>query len=129
VTNASRIAFLRWTSYALYSAALALLCLAPSEALPETPYIFPHADKLAHVLAFGAHAFLFLRATRSRSRAVLILAFLVTIGYSTVLEFLQPRLWTQTRSFDVMDILANALGAMLACRLTSHRASAKLLAD
>ena len=111
----------------IYSVVLALLCLAPSDAFVDAPRLFPHADKLGHAIAFGGHASLFLRTRRTAtSMRAILTAIVITTTYGGLLECLQPLLWTRTRTFSTGDIVADGIGAVLACCLTSYMASVKL---
>ena len=66
-------------------------------------------DKLAHATAYGGLSFWFGMIHASRRRQLAIAVALVAMG--VILEFLQ-RL-TDYRSFEVADMLANAIGAAL----------------
>ena len=67
-----------------------------------------HADKLEHMVAYGALSFWFcqLHAAR-RTRLAFVIGF---IAMGIALEFLQGAL--AYRTFDVYDMLANAIGAI-----------------
>jgi VanZ family protein len=94
--------------WALAWLVVALLLLLPLPvAAPE------RSDLVAHFLLFGTLAF----GAVSFSRRVgeLALLALVTIGGSLVLEFAQKLV--PSRTFDLTDAAANALGAGVGCAL------------
>jgi len=66
-------------------------------------------DKLEHFAAYGLLTFLFCQIyAREKTRIVYALAF---VAMGIALEFLQGM--TPTRTFDVMDMLANTIGVGL----------------
>jgi len=79
---------------------------------PSAPSARGGNDKLAHLLAYAAIAFLLvLSARRSPNRFLHVLTVLgVTIVYGIVIEFVQQ---FTGREFDVVDMAANALGAVI----------------
>ncbi len=70
-------------------------------------------DKLAHATAYGGLSFWFGMIHASRRRQLAIAVALVAMGM--VLEFLQGL--TDYRTFEVADMIANAIGAALGCGL------------
>ena len=92
---------------AIVLAAITLLSLSPS-----SPSALGGQDKIAHLLAYAAVAFLLvLSARRSPNRLTRVLTLLgITILYGVVIEFVQE---FTAREFDVLDMAANALGAVI----------------
>jgi len=88
-------------------AAITLLSLSPSA--PSAP---GGNDKLAHLLAYAAIAFLLvLSARRSPNRVTrLLFSLTATTLYGVAIEFVQQ---FTGREFDVMDMAANAIGALI----------------
>jgi len=86
---------------------ITLLSLSPSA--PSTP---GGQDKVAHLLAYAALAFLLVLSTRrSPNRVARVLSYLaVTICYGIVVEIVQQ---FTGRELDVADMAANALGAVI----------------
>jgi VanZ family protein len=80
---------------------VAAATLTPSENMPSAP----GGDKLHHFLAFGAVAF---PMSFSRPRAA-IWVVLTVAAYGAIIEVIQPHVG---RHGDVMDALANAVGAV-----------------
>ncbi|SDD63074.1 hypothetical protein [Aquimonas voraii] len=106
---ARRHAWLRplWiTGLALYLALIALLSLLPPPELPLDPGRY---DKLWHALGYALAGFACVPLCR-RARTLLV-AGIGLAGFGLALEFLQGA--GGVRSFDLMDALANGLGAGL----------------
>lgn len=102
----------------LLAAAIVWLSLTDS---PPEPGI-AHADKIGHFLAYGALMFWFaLLYRRPPARAAYAALW---IGVGIVLEFAQDA--TGTRSFELADMAANALGVLAgaAAALSLPRAAA-----
>jgi len=80
----------------------------------------PYGDKMGHVLLFGALALLLNFATKARQVAVgpvrLYLGVVLTLGFALLEEGSQ--LLFPSRSFELLDILADLLGVALATLLT-----------
>ena len=81
---------------------IAVLSLAPSEALPDTSI----SDKMAHFLAYGILSLMGLNACTGKAGRWWIVFGLVLYGIS--LEALQTLV--PDRSFSIGDIFANTLG-------------------
>jgi len=82
-------------------------------------YLFAHQDKLGHFLAYLVLAWLAARAFAvfsSRRFFLLLVAFLYAGFIGTLLEFLQPLL-TSTRHGELLDLVANLVGALCGCAL------------
>lgn len=81
----------------------------------------PYGDKIGHVLLFGALALLLNFATKARQVALgpvrLYLGVVLTLGFALLEEGSQ--LLFPSRSFELLDILADLLGVALATVLTS----------
>ena len=78
--------------------------------------IVPHSDKVLHAAAYGLFAVLLARAVRGSSRVpdawVAALAFVAATLWGGIEECLQMAV--PTRSCELADALANAVGAALA---------------
>ena len=101
---------LRWMSALVYAGALTALLVRP---LPEVPLpLFPHADKLAHFVAFGLLATFGLRAMTAPRLArpprwAFVSVVVISIAYAVLMEFVQERVG---RDFSIPDMVAGALG-------------------
>ncbi len=81
---------------------------------------FPHFDKVAHFLVYGALALLIFRGfsgTFGSNKFLLaaIITVVVTVGYGMSDEFHQS--YVPTRNSDINDIAADGIGAMTAVTL------------
>jgi len=86
---------------------------------PGRLYFFAHQDKLGHFLAYLVLAWLAARAFSaysSRRSFLLLFAFLYAGFTGATLEVLQPLL-TSTRQRELLDLVANLLGALSGCAL------------
>lgn len=76
---------------------------------PPEPLSFHNVDKFEHAFAYGSLALWFCQiylSARSHMIAVVLL-----IGMGIGLEFMQK--WTGYRHFDLWDMVANSIGALL----------------
>lgn len=91
----------------------------PSNKLPDVEVSF--ADKIFHSITYLVLTFLwfysfFYRFKIERMKA-LIYASVIAVAFGIIIEVLQEIL-TETRSADLLDVLANSLGVfMAACSL------------
>jgi len=88
-----------------WAAAIVWLSLTPSP--PEVD--IAHSDKLGHLLAYGLLMFWFAQLYRRTKSRLAYAAGFVAMGVG--LEFLQGHLGTRTS--EVLDVYANALGVLL----------------
>jgi len=77
---------------------------------PQPPHVdFEQSDKVGHFLAYGGVLFWFCLVYRSpRTRLVYAIGF---IAMGIGIEYIQR--WTGYRSFEVYDMVADALGVLL----------------
>lgn len=91
--------------------------LMSSFSSPEGSDPFPHFDKLAHFIVYGAFSLLIFRGF-SRTIGgnnfflIAVLTIIVTVAYGVSDEFHQS--FVPTRDSDVKDIAADSIGAMAA---------------
>jgi len=89
------------------------LLVIPGDALPKTNLVsIPYFDKLVHIGLFAILCALWLKTRKNRGTTFDAIVVLGTIAYGVAMEFVQ-RDFVENRSFDVVDILADALGALL----------------
>jgi VanZ family protein len=86
------------------------LCLKENSGSEQ---LLPHFDKFCHFFIYFILTSFFINLFKSKYR-YLCLAVSVSIGVH--IEFLQ-KFYTETRSFEIMDMAANTLGACLALAL------------
>jgi len=106
---------------------LLVLCLVPKGVVPGgevSPRRIPHLDKVAHFSMFAGFALLWFRAggasTRVRATRVLGAAFALAVAT----ELLQG-LPAVSRDPDVLDALADAVGAVVGVAGSAWRESAR----
>ncbi len=91
--------FLNW-------ALLLFLTLSPSSL---GPIGIQHADKLFHIIGFGAFAFFFVLAfPRLKLRWIILLSFCMGIGVEAAQSFIPYR------SFSIADMVADLTGILIA---------------
>lgn len=86
-------------------------CLYPGRELPKVDV--PFFDKWTHFVLFGVFSFLWLWAWIPASISKLIRACLLGILLGVVIEGLQEILVFLGRSAELMDAIADAVGALL----------------
>jgi VanZ family protein len=106
--------------------ALSLLPARLFKPLARAPQ-FPGTDKLIHALLYAVLALTFFRALTSAARCRWQAAAAVTAAatlYGLTMEFGQ-RYLTNSRSFDILDAVANAAGALVCsiavCAYNRHK--------
>ena len=119
---------LRWLSFGLYSALVALLSLGPDSSM-RTPRI-PHADKLAHFGMYILMAVLLRRAMNRgiRARRAIMAVTLICGGYGLLMEYGQLMLTMAGRTCEWQDAIANTAGAVVGAFLFGRRRHARLTA-
>jgi VanZ family protein len=98
---------------------MACLSLVPASTIPSA---LPAWDKFNHFAGYAVLAWLLLwtiKAWHALSLPLLAGAWIACNGYGLLLEILQG-LMTSGRQFEGGDLLANALGALMACVLFRH---------
>ena len=96
---------------------LAIICYAlfiPAGDLPIKPFIkIPHFDKMVHFGLFFVFCLLLLRPLKRLQFRYYLLAPLISIFLSAVLEISQHVI-SNSRSSDIKDFIANSLGVLAA---------------
>ena len=109
-------------SAALWAVLSAGLLLTPGRGLPPTISV---SDKAAHFALFLVQAWLLLMALQThRARRPLLWAAVATVAYAGLLELAQ--LWAPGRSWELMDLVAGAAGALAAVVIGLWRRRASL---
>jgi VanZ family protein len=109
---------LRWSPLWLATGWLLVSSIIYLSLAPAPPSIdLPEGDKLEHVLAYAVLMFWFAQMYyRTRSRLLFAIGF-VLLGVA--LEFLQG--FTETRQFEIADMIADAAGVMLGWMIAPPR--------
>lgn len=96
---------------------LAIICYAlfiPAGDLPIKPFLkIPHFDKMVHFGLFFVFCLLLLRPLKRLHLNHYLLAPLISLILSAILEFSQHVL-SNSRSSDIKDFIANSLGVLAA---------------
>lgn len=104
----------RWLALFGYLGFLTWASLAPAGTFARLPFSLSHADKVFHFFIYGGlvavarWALIPSFGLRIRFWPVLVGA----IAYGALMEVLQMRLVSYGRSFELLDVLANAAGAL-----------------
>jgi VanZ family protein len=109
-------AAMRWGVCVAYVALVTWLSLAPSRVFSPALTLFPHADKLVHFLLYGFFVVVVrwaLTGSGVRWRPQGLWVPLTALVYGALMEFAQLLLVPSDRSFEVGDMLANGLGALV----------------
>lgn len=97
----------------LWLSAVTYALVIPGNNLPKSNlFDLPFFDKIVHVLLFAVLAVLALKAYTNNTKGLALKIFIGIVLYGTAMEFVQKHL-VPFRSFDVVDILADTLGALL----------------
>jgi VanZ family protein len=97
------------------SALILIAVLIPGPNLPDINLFFGF-DKFVHLSMFGAWALAF-RYDSRRSPFSFLIAFTAGMSFSLVTEILQ--LFVEERSFDLADLLADAVGLIIGLVVSS----------
>jgi VanZ family protein len=101
-----------------YSLALAVVCLIPSDTLPDVEVSF--ADKIFHSVTYVVLTFLWFYSLvlsfKMETLNAIVYASVISIIFGIIIEVLQETL-TETRRGDVLDVLANSLGVLFAASI------------
>ncbi|MGB1017890.1 MAG: VanZ family protein [Chitinophagales bacterium] len=91
--------------------------LLPSQELPKTG--FNHIDKLVHITMYFILSVILVKASLKLNNTplkILAIPIVLSFFYSFGIEILQEMI-TDSRFFDIFDILANGIGCILALLL------------
>lgn len=107
------IAFVSWLVFITFSS------LFSFSGMVRTPrFNIPHADKVVHFIFYFVLVFLGVLAAKqwikikSNTNTVLLYTFIFAFFYGILMEFFQYY-FTENREGDILDVLANTLGAMV----------------
>ena len=80
----------------------------------------PHKDKVVHFCFYFGFVFWWGSYLQKKTKRTLIWVWLAAVGYGILMEFCQLA-FTQNRTADLWDVLANALGASAGFLLFSSK--------
>ena len=107
-----RWAHILWIFPLAWGVTIYYLLTMPVDVEPQ-PWMFPHIDKLVHMVLFGTLAWLILLPLRLSLRRSVLLSVLLSFSLATLyggwMEYWQSTL--PHREGNWADVLANALGA------------------
>jgi VanZ family protein len=100
-----------------WTVAIAFLCLVKFNDLPSLGFTVSSLDKYVHITLHFVFTMLWGFYFRQKWNQIeikrIIYVVLISIGYGILIEILQE-LVTTTRHADILDVLANFTGAMMA---------------
>ena len=102
--NLFRVVALLWTIAMIY------LCLIESVKVPK--FQIPFRDKIVHFSFYFGFMYLWARSFKNTSFTKNLQDLILGILLGITIEFLQDN-FTKTRAFDIYDILANTIGALI----------------
>ena len=111
-----RRVLLRWSVCAIYVALITWLSLAPATVFNGLTASFTHADKILHFLMYGLLVWLIRWALSGGGWGWRWSGWwvpLVALGYGALMEGAQSLLVRADRSFEVWDMVANGVGALV----------------
>src|ERR1039458_4976395 len=86
-------------------------CFMPGKELPHVSV--PFIDKWVHLVMFGGFTFLWLCSRPVLNAKWLINMFLISVALGSFIELMQGALTFLGRSMELMDAVADAIGAVI----------------
>jgi VanZ family protein len=101
----------------LWTLLIIVLLSVPGSAIPKVSIGLKHVDKLVHFILFGIFPVLWSyyfiqRRGKTNSNQLIILFCVISILFGISLEYVQ-HYFVVNRDFDVVDIIADSLGAIV----------------
>lgn len=103
----------------LWTVLVAVFCLIKSEAFKGAGFLnIPYKDKYVHFVFYFVFTVLWIKAFKDSGNKSKIVAavFCAAVSYGILIEICQA-LFTNSRSADFLDVLANTCGALIAVLL------------
>lgn len=95
----------------LWTATIFILCLIPSDDIPEVHV--PFVDKWTHFILFAVFSFLWLASVKGLNSRIISLVLIAAVFLGWLVEVLQGQLTFLGRSQDNMDTLADSVGGVI----------------
>ncbi len=103
----------------LWAGLIFCLHIIPSDKIPKPPDWSLSADKLVHFLLFGVLSFLILRIRYIRTKdwqaSYILNVVIICTVFGLLMETIQ--LIVPGRTFNLLDLVADAIGVVLGCML------------
>ena len=103
VHNLFRFLAFIWTLLIFY------LCLDDSPNLPK--FTFQYKDKVVHFIFYFLFVYFWAKSLKNKSLNYILIILFLAVSLGAIIEFMQEN-FTQNRTFDWYDILANSIGAI-----------------
>lgn len=103
VHNLFKILALLWTILIFY------FCLEEAPSVPK--FTFQYKDKVVHFIFYFVFVYFWTKGLKNKTINYISIILFLAITIGITIEFLQDN-FTQNRTFDWYDILANSLGAI-----------------
>jgi VanZ family protein len=106
----------------IWTIVIVILSILPGETVKSATFLdFWNVDKLGHLIVYLLHSYLLLLGFRLAldkkvDKQQILISMLLGIGLGILLELIQY-FFTQDRTFDLLDMLANAVGTILGMML------------
>lgn len=105
--------FVAW----LWTLLIFIGCLAPARTIPKVDV--PLADKWVHFVMFGTFTFLVLCSSPQLRIGKMLQVAVLGIAFGILIEFLQLSFPVLHRAYELLDIVADSIGAVLGVLLFS----------
>lgn len=94
----------------IWTVLIFVACLIPGNEIPDVK--IPLADKWVHCIIFAGFSFLWLCVKHHSTTLFGLLMFLISVATGYSVELLQGSGITRGRSYDLNDVLADAIGSV-----------------
>ena len=113
-----KISFLRFIPFLLWVVLVYILLTLPGKDFSNIEISIPNLDKIVHMGLFGGvvfwFGFAFIKTDFKKSKKRILLITLLSCLYGVVMEYVQKYFTHHTRDFSYADMVADALGAVIA---------------
>lgn len=95
----------------IWTVLIFIACLMPGNDVPDVH--IPMIDKYVHFIIFAGFSFLWLCTIKNAGLRSGVIIFLLSVATGYLVELLQGSGITRGRSYDLMDVLADAIGGII----------------